>query len=139
MNTKLFRIEIVIAGFSHLLWMTFLSLLILEKSPNIIFNYLSTIQSGSAVGLSTLVICISYFLGMLAEHFGSSLIYFLRDEGKKELIISQFKDKPDEVYANKIFFLSMSFAIPIIAICLLLINNFDNCNLFWTILGSGLL
>lgn len=138
MSTKLFRIEIVITGFSHLIWMTLLSLLILQQSPYIILNFLSTIQSGSAIIITTLIICVSYFLGILAEHFGSSIIYFIGDEEKKRLIANSFKGKPDEVYANKIFFLSMSFAIPFISIFLLLNSNFDNCNRIWAIIINAI-
>ena len=83
MSTKLLRIEILIAGFSHLLWMTFLALCILGKSTDVIFSSISAIKPGTAIIFSAIIIGVSYYLGMLAEHSGSTLIYFFRDEHKK--------------------------------------------------------
>ena len=58
---------------------------------------------------------------------------------KRARIINKYKGTPDEVYANKIFFLSMAFAIPFIVFFLLLINKFDFCNRYWTILIIGII
>ncbi len=133
MSTKLFRIEILIAGFFHLIWMTFLALCIMGKSADVIYCFITTMQSGSALVFSPILIGVSYYLGILAEHFISAIIYFFGDKNK---IINNYKGSPDEVYANKIFFVSLSIAVAIV-IYVLLINTFNCCKLFWVILVIG--
>ena len=137
MSTKQFRIEILIAGFSHLLWMTFLAILILGKSTDMIFCFISDTETGIGVILSAIIVGVSYYLGMLAEHSLSTIIYFCGDEDKRARIIGDHKGNSHEIYANKIFFLSMAVAIPLIVILLLLINRFEYCSLSFTILIIG--
>jgi hypothetical protein len=129
MTTKQFKPEILIAGFAHLLWITLLALWMLGKSPDIVICFFSNITSGTAILIGSLIIGISFFLGVLAEHFLIIISYwFMNDENKNKQIA---KFKPDEAWQSKSFFRSMFFASACIIILLIIMVPKVNFNNEW--------
>lgn len=124
MKTNPFNIEILVAGFSHLVWLTLLALLLLGISPTNIVEPLSKIGSGTAVVLVALIGGVSFYLGFLAQAFLIFVSFLINKKERKNKIYSYLKEK-DKVWNNKNFFRSMAFAIFGIMIFLLIMGSYN--------------
>ena len=139
-SIKPFRIEILIAGFSHLLGLTLLGIYFSGESPYSILIFLSNLKSETAVFLLTIIAGISFFLGTLAEHSLIVLNYCLNNKEGKKKIIESYKGTPEGIWTSKIFFLSMTISGLFLIIGLLLLDNkFKSYNVYWTIFIIGIL
>jgi len=110
MSIKPLNIETVFAGGIHLIWLTLLVLSVLGKSPDIIFSYLSNIESGTAVLLVAVLFSVAFFIGRIGEHFVSAINYFIH-KNKRKLYVDTFAGETGEVWANKIFTFSASIGL----------------------------
>jgi hypothetical protein len=106
MNIKPLYIETVFAGFIHLIWITLLSFCILEKSPDVIFCYLSKVDTGITVLLFALLFSVSFFLGRIAEHFLIAANYLFSKKKTRQAYVNDFKGASTDIWGNKIFTLS---------------------------------
>jgi hypothetical protein len=120
MSIKELNIETVFSGSIHLLWLTLFTLILLGRSPDILFSYLSEIQSGTAVFLVAVFFSLSFFFGRVAEHVLIAFNYYCRkgEIGKTKMIIS-FAGDPVEAWGNKIFSIN-SFAGLILLVTVML-------------------
>lgn len=125
MKTNPFNFEILVTGFSHLLWLTLFTLLLLGISPSKIIDSLSKIGSGTAVVLIALIGGVSFYLGFLAQDFLIFLSYLFNKRGRKNRIYS-YRSEKDKIWNNKSFFRSMAFAIVGILIFLLSMGFFNS-------------
>ena len=116
--------------------MTLFSLILLGKSPDIIFSYLSEIQSGTSVFLVAVFFSLSFFLGRVAEHFIIAVNYFCR-KSKRQGFVDSFIGTKEEIWGNKIFFFSS--ALGLLAIMLFLLAEYRNELLAILIIGVILL
>lgn len=139
MNIKPLHIETVFAGFIHLIWITILTLCVLGISPEVIFCYLTQIESGTAVILLAVLFSVSFFLGRMAEHLIIAINYFRRNEKEREKILELYKDNPGEIWGNKIFSVSSFCAILFAVIILLVLPTSCKVRLAILILGLILL
>jgi len=123
MSIKPLHIETVFTGGIHLLWLTLFSLYLMGKSPDIIFCYLSKIESGTAVVLVAILFAVSFFLGRLAEHFLIAANFFcIKNKiGKLKMIIF-FEDNYGEVWGNKIFYINSFVGLAFLIIMLLILS-----------------
>jgi|WetSurSiteA1Bulk_404760.scaffolds.fasta_scaffold05213_5 hypothetical protein len=119
MSIKALNIETVFSGSIHLLWLTLLTLMLLGKSPDIIFSYLSKIDSGTAVLLAVLLFSVSFFIGRTAEHFIIAVNYF-SNKAKRQGFIDSFKGTKEEIWGNKIFFFSSALGLLTTTLSLLI-------------------
>ncbi len=103
MSIKPLRIEILFAGFTHLVWLTLLALCISKVSPVLIINYLAEIESGTALFLYAIIISVSFFLGTIAENFVVAINYFLKNEEKRNQSRKLFKSTQLKIGALKVF------------------------------------
>jgi hypothetical protein len=139
MNIKPLHIETVFAGFIHLIWITILTLCVLGISTEVIFCYLTQIESGTAVILLAILFSVSFFLGRMAEHLIIAINYFRRNEKEREKILELYKDNPGEIWGNKIFSVSSFCAILFAVIILLVLPTSCKVRLAILILGLILL
>jgi len=139
MSIKPLRIEILFAGFIHLVWLTLLAFFISGESPVIIINFLKTIGSGTALFLYAIIISVSFFLGTLAENFVTAINYFRKNEGQRNLSRKLFKSSASENWGAKSFFFSSFLGLLLILLVLMLSNYVDSCNVKLAILVLGVL
>jgi hypothetical protein len=93
LKTNPFQFEILVAGFSHLLWLTLLALFILGIPPNHIPEFFMKVEAGTAVILVALIGGASFFLGVLAEHFLVCVSYIKKDKNGREKKIASYFDQ----------------------------------------------
>lgn len=139
LKTHPFQFEILVAGFSHLLWLTLLAYFILGLPPNQIIDFLIKVEAGTAVILVALIGGVSFFLGVLAEHILVWVSYLKMNKNGRKKKIDFYCDQSCLVWGAKSFFRSMAFAIAGIIILLLLLDKSQSCKYFWTIVIIGLL
>lgn len=132
MSIKELNIETVFSGSIHLLWLTLFTLILLGRSPDILFSYLSEIQSGTAVFLVAVFFSLSFFLGRVAEHFIIAVNYLCR-KSKRQGFVDSFTGTKEEIWGNKIFFFNS--ACGLLAVWLFLFAEY--WNVVWTILIIG--
>ena len=139
MSIKPLRIEILFAGFIHLVWLTLLAFFILGKSPVIIINFLNN----DWIWNSIISLCYNHFsfifLGTLAENFVIAINYFRKNEGQRNLSRKLFKSSAAENWGAKSFFFSSFLGLLLILLILMLSNYVDSCNVKLAILVLGVL
>jgi len=119
MNIKPLYIETVFTGFIHLIWITLLTLCILGKSPEVIFCYLSQVESGTAVILLAISFSVSFFIGRIAEHFIIAVKYLFSTNATRQTYVNDFKGTTSDIWGNKIFFLSSFVGLLFVVLLLL--------------------
>lgn len=129
-----FRVETLITGFFHLLWLTLLALFLLGESPDVILIFLAKVESGTAIFLFAVIVGVSFYLGTLAEHLLIVFNYWRKNEEGRNKIIESFRGTPAEIYGNKSFFLSAFSGLVILMVLLLL----ESSNGKWAISIIGI-
>jgi hypothetical protein len=135
MNIKPLHIETLFSGGIHLVWLTLLTICILGEAPDIIFNILFNLESGTAVFLFAIVFALSFFLGRVAEHFIVALNYFRKNEKGKSKTAELFEGEPAEIWGNKIF--SFSTLIGLLILVIMLLSTTESWNTKRAILIIG--
>jgi hypothetical protein len=139
MKTHPFQFEIIVAGFSHLIWLTLLAFMIQGSPPNKILDYFFALQAGTSVILIAIVGGISYFLGVLAESFFIWISFLKMDEQRRKKKINKYRSKSNYIWNGKSFFRSMAFAICGILLFLLLLDKSQSSKYCCTIVVIGLI
>ena len=136
MKIKSLYIETVFAGLIHLIWITLLTLYILGKSPQVIFCYLSQVESGTAVILLAIIFSVSFFLGRIAEHFLIAANYLFSKKKTRQAYINDFKGDTNEIWGNKIFSLNSFVGLLFVGLLLLrLVKSEEEWNVILIIGG----
>jgi hypothetical protein len=138
MSIKPLHIETIFADAIHLLWLILLALCLLGKSPDIIFTYLSKIESGTAVFLIAVSFSVAFFIGRIAEDFLSVVNYFFRKKNRQEYT-NNFKGTTGEIWANKIFALNASIGLLFFVTALVIVSEGNNIRKTIIVMGLILL
>ena len=136
---KPLRIEILFAGLTHLVWLTLLAFCISGESPLLIINFLTKMESGTALFFYAIIISVSFFLGTIAENFVVAINYFRKNEEQRIQSRKLFKSSPAENWGAKIFFFSSLWGLLLILLMLLFSNYIDSCKVKWAILVLGVI
>ena len=139
MNIKQLNIETVFSGVIHLAWLILLTLFILGKSPEIIINFITTMEPGTAALILALVFSVSFFVGRNTEHFISSLNYFRHNDEKRQVLANQFQGGHSVIWGNKIFSLSSFVGLLILGVMLYSMTKCGNEILAILVIGTILL
>jgi hypothetical protein len=136
---KPLRIEILFAGFIHLLWLTLLAFFISGESPLKMMNFLTTIGSGTALFLYAIIISVSFFLGTVAENFVIALNYLRKNKEQRNQSIKLLESSRSENWGSKSFFFSSSAGLLFLIVMLVFSNYIESCSVKWAITVIGVI
>ncbi len=142
MSTERFRIQILVEGFSHLLWLILLALYMLEIPPQEFLELLSKIKPGTVVLLGAIIIGASFFLGTLAENLLIALSYFFKKKTERKNTLNLPDDLSGVAWAwgVKSFFRSLAVSGAIIIVLILCLDNkYESSSHWWTIITIGII
>jgi len=142
MNIKALNIETVFSGFIHLLWITLLTIWILNVSPAFILIYLNNIGSGTSVLLIAVAFSLSFFFGRTAEHFFVAINFSRKGRIFKDNKVSALANNQGikgEIWANKIFFFSSSIGLLFLGFLLYILTESWNAKLAIIVIGGILI
>jgi hypothetical protein len=138
MSTLQVRPEILVVGFSHLIWLTLLTLDMLGVAPCDSKDFILKIEPGLAVVLISLAVGVSFFLGTLSEHIMIVCSHCMMGKRKRIKKLIFYKDNPYLIWGAKSFFRSMSLSgLGIIIILLILDNKYSSDSHYYTMLTIG--
>jgi len=135
MNIKPLRIETVFSGGIHLIWLTLLVLYFLNRSPDVIFNFLSKIEPGTSVFLLAVLFSVAFFIGRIAENFLGAINYLKSDDEKRQSLANNFIGEAGVIWGNKSFSLSSLFGLIISTIMLCIQAESENARLAILVVG----
>jgi hypothetical protein len=144
MKTKSITVETIISGFSHIIWILMLVILLYPINISELIQMLSTISIGGVAILASLSFGASYFIGSLLDRIFADLSSLFKDPpdiSELNRASRENKEAAQDYYTSwllKSFFRSVMFSIPAIVVLGIFIDcKMNTSKAFYFILIIG--